>query len=245
MKLDGIQGLIFDLGGTLYRPAMDLCGQTRLFLAQIADTQDGSFPNRVILDAMIDPDQWLDDYMISNDVGPHWQPTKEVWLEYDRLLLRNLGVSQDIENIAERYQAAWDRYMSTIKPELMKGCIEEFVRLQERGIKLAVASNRYGSPEQVLKDDGIIDFFEAVEYSRVPGYCKPSPYMLFKVADAFGLNPRRCAYVGNIVKYDVIAAKNAGMIPILLAWCDPQEKDKITEDTIVIEHIQELGEILG
>jgi FMN phosphatase YigB (HAD superfamily) len=68
--------------------------------------------------------------------------------------------------------------------------------------------------------------------------------MLLKVAAAFGTNPHKCAYVGNIVEYDVVSATRAGMIPVLLTWCDPQEEDKISSDTVVIEHIKDLMEIL-
>lgn len=244
MKIDHIQALIFDMGGTIYKPALDLCGQTREFLSKITATQGREYSDDVILDAMNDPDRWLEDYMIAQNVDPHWQPTTEVWIQYDKILLKNLGVIEDIDGLAERYQAAWDRYVSTIEPTLAEGCKEEFQKLQDLGFRLAIASNRYGSPNQILEDHDILGFFEAIEYSNVPGYRKPSPYMLFKVADVLGVNPRRCAYIGNIVKFDVVAAKNAGMLPVLLTWYDPQEKDKVTEDTIIIEHIAELGDIL-
>jgi phosphoglycolate phosphatase-like HAD superfamily hydrolase len=46
------------------------------------------------------------------------------------------------------------------------------------------------------------------------------------------------------VEYDVVSATRAGMIPVLLTWCDPQEEDKVTSDTVVIEHITDLIEIL-
>jgi len=78
----------------------------------------------------------------------------------------------------------------------------------------------------------------------VVGYAKPSPYMLLKVAEELGVNPRKCAYVGNIVEYDCIAATRAEMLPVLLTWIDPQEIDKITTDVVVVDHIEEFLEIL-
>ncbi|MCJ7817652.1 MAG: HAD family hydrolase, partial [Candidatus Thorarchaeota archaeon] len=109
---------------------------------------------------------------------------------------------------------------------------------------LGIASNRYGDPKQTLLDDSIYDLFGSVEFTGVPGYTKPSPYMLLRVAEEMGVNPRKCAYVGNIVEYDCVAAERAEMIPILLTWVDPHEVDKITTDVIVISHIADLLEIL-
>ena len=68
--------------------------------------------------------------------------------------------------------------------------------------------------------------------------------MLLQVADELGVNPRKCAYVGNIVEYDCVAAERAEMVPILLTWVDPQEVDKVTTDVVIIDHIKDLLEIL-
>ena len=67
--------------------------------------------------------------------------------------------------------------------------------------------------------------------------------MLIKVAATLGVNPSRCAYVGNMIEFDIFAAKNAGMVPILLTWCYPP-KTPIPQDTVVIEHIRELLEMV-
>jgi len=244
MNLSGLRAIIFDMGGTLYRPALDLCGLTRKFLSDLGVPQVESLSDSKIIGSLREPDQWLERYMLENDVDIHWVPTTEEWHEYDRLLLRGLGVSDDLDRIVIDYQDTWDAYAESIRPELMPECREVMLQLREDGLKLAVASNRFGDPAHILRKDGIYELLNAVEYSKVPGYCKPSPYMLFNVADEMGINPRYCAYVGNLVHLDVVAAKRAEMMSVLLAWCDPQEKENITEDTIIIEHISELREIL-
>jgi len=243
MKLENITGIIFDLGGTLYRPVTDMCGLTRDFLSEGGHGSLEDFSNEAIIAATMEPDEWLDNYMIENDVGIHWKPETEHWIEYDRRLLAALGI-ENIEDIVIDYQAQWDRFHEVASPELMPGCKECLEELKNRGYKLAVASNRFTDPVPKLQDSGIHHLFEAFEYTNVPGYRKPSPYILLKVASLLGTNPHRCVYVGNIVKYDVVAATNAGMIPVLLTWVDPEEKDKITSDTVVIEHIADLLEIL-
>lgn len=243
MKLEGISGIIFDLGGTLYKPVSDMCGLTRDFLsgAGLGETRD--FPDEDIMAAIKEPDEWLTKYMIENDVDIHWKPEHEHWIEYDRMLLKALGV-KDQEVVVHDYQKQWDSFHEIASPELMEGCKEGLEELKTRGFKLGIASNRFTDPTRHLEHSGIYHLFDAVEYTNVPGYRKPSPYMLVKVAEAFGTNPHRCAYVGNIVEYDIVSATRAGMIPVLLTWCDPQEEEKVSSDTVVIEHIKDLKEIL-
>jgi HAD superfamily hydrolase (TIGR01549 family) len=243
MKLENITGIIFDLGGTLYRPVFDMCRLTREFMVSTGLGEDQHLTDERIVAATKAPNDWLTKYMIENNVGMHWQPDNNQWLEYDRILLEQLGIA-DQEHTVLEYQKRWDEFHEAATPELMEGCIEGLEELKNRGFKLGVASNRFKNPTQVLETSKISHFFDAIEYTGVPGYRKPSPYMLLMVAAAFGTNPQRCVYVGNIVEYDVVSATRAGMIPILLTWCDPDEEEKVTADTVVIEHISDLLEIL-
>ncbi|MFW9808297.1 MAG: HAD family hydrolase [Candidatus Thorarchaeota archaeon] len=241
MKIEGIEALIFDLGGTLFRPVSDMCGLTRDFLTEIDIDERRDFPDLEIIEATKGPDEWLSNYMIEKQVGPHWVPSYDEWIEYDKLLLAELGV-HDIE-VVKKYQAKWDEFQSTAVPELMEGCKECLQKLDERGFRLGVASNRFGDPAEVLKKSSIYHFFDSIEYTNVPGYRKPSPYMLVRISQQLGINPHKCAYVGNVVKYDIEAASRAGMLPVLLTWIDTQEVDLVNSDAIVIEHIEDLLEI--
>ncbi len=243
MKLDHITGIIFDLGGTLYRPVSDMCGLTRDFLSGAGIGNTKEFSDEDILVAIEEPHEWLTNYMIENDVDAHWKPEHKHWVEYDRILLASLGV-KDRQDIVLAYQMEWDNFHEIAIHELMEDCQKTLEELKFRGFKLGIASNRFTDPTNVLEDSRILHLFDAIEYTNVPGYRKPSPYMLIRVAATFGTNPHRCVYVGNIVEQDIVAATSAGMIPILLTWCDPQEEEKVSSDTIVIEHIADLLEVL-
>jgi len=156
------------------------------------------------------------------------------------MLLENLCIDGDLDTLAEAYQAKWDEYHEQVKPSLVDGVKQGLVDLHNAGYKLGIASNRFGDPRMYLEIDGILDLFGAVHYTNVPGYVKPSPYMLLMVATELNSNPRRCAYVGNIVEYDVIAAQRAEMLPVLLTWCDPEQRDLAPDGTVIIDHISEL-----
>ncbi len=242
MKIEGIKGLIFDMGGTLYKPVSDLCSLTRDFLVEADIDGSHDVSDSEIVAATEGPDEWLSKYMIEKQVDSHWAPGYDEWIEYDKQLLASLGID-DME-VVKRYQAKWDEFQATAIPELVEGCKEGLEKLHARGLKLGIASNRFGDPVEILRKSSIYHLFDAVEYTNVPGYRKPSPYMLDRVAQQFDINSHNCAYIGNIVKYDIEAASRAGMIPILLTWVDPEEKDLVTSDTIVIEHLEDLMEIL-
>jgi HAD superfamily hydrolase (TIGR01549 family) len=244
MKITNISAIIFDLGGTLYKPGSDLCGLTRQFMSDVRLADIAKHTDDHIKSALSAPDKWLWDLMIENNVPMDWEPTAEVWIEYDKILLSALGVSSDLDALAAAYQDRWDRFFEDNLPELMEGVKETLEALQSRGFKLGIASNRFSSPTELLTRDDIIHFFDVIEYTNVPGYAKPSPYMLIRAADRLQINPRKCAYVGNIADNDLIAASRAEMVPILLSWCDPEEVEKVSTDTIVIEHISDLLEIL-
>jgi HAD superfamily hydrolase (TIGR01549 family) len=240
MAKQGVTCFIFDLGGTLYKPALDLCGMTREFLGRVEQTGTHTYQDTDILEALKGPDAWLDRYMIENNVDPHWQPSPEHWHEFDRQLLTRLGVTDNVEQAAVVYQDIWDEFLRNLKPEIIDGVVEAIEGLADRDFKIGIVSNRFGDPSEFLERDDLLELVNAVEYSDVPGYRKPSPYMLLRVADILGTNPRRCAYVGNIVKYDVVAARNAEMIPVLLTWCDPDEEGDAPGDIIVLDRIEKL-----
>jgi HAD superfamily hydrolase (TIGR01549 family) len=244
MKLTGIQCIIFDLGGTLYKPESDLCGLTREFMNDVRVVDLAEHTDTHIKQALVEPTEWLWNYMVENNVPPDWQPSTEVWIEYDKLLLSALGVTENLDSVAVSYQAKWDEFFENSRPALLNGVKPVLGALHTQGFRLGIASNRYTDPVDLLMQDSIFQLFDAIEFTNVPGYAKPSPYMLIRVADRCGLNPRKCAFVGNIVDNDLVAAQRAGMIPILLSWCDPEEVDKINIDTIVIEDISDLLEVL-
>jgi HAD superfamily hydrolase (TIGR01549 family) len=245
MKVEGIDAVIFDLGGTLYGPASDICGLTKQFMVDVRIDGAHKLTDDHVREALVDANQWLWNYMLENNTDSHWEPSEKEWIEYDIVLLRGLGLKDDVDEMAKAYQKRWDKFFEEVRPPLIDGVYDTLQKLHQRGYKLGVASNRYSDPRPTLQNDGIYDFFGSIEFSGVPGYIKPSPYMLLRVAEELGVNPRKCTYVGNIVQFDCVAAERAQMLPILLTWVDPYEVNKITTDVIIIEHIKDILEILG
>lgn len=245
MHLNNVDTIIFDLGGTLYDPLEGLVSIARRHLIESGIEECEDLTDEEIEKALdTQRNDWLIQHMLDNNVGPHWEPTREEWIKYDRILLEVLCIDGDLDAMAEMYQDKWDAFQQNVKPKLIDGCKEGLERMSSNGYKLGIASNRFGDPSTHLETDEIAQYFGAIEYSAVPGYAKPSPYMLLEVASSLGVNPMRCAYVGNIVEYDVVSANRAGMVPILLTWIDSEQRDLAPEGTVIIDHICELEEML-
>ncbi|MHA2083565.1 MAG: HAD family hydrolase [Candidatus Thorarchaeota archaeon] len=248
MEIESIKAVIFDLGGTLYVPASQLLDISKRYLKEIGLPEFTHLPDEEITRALEGPDKWLNEYMVSNNVHSRWEPPRDKWVEYDRRFLLDLGVKENVDELASKFQSKWDEFLSYSNTSrnytLIDGCKEGLERLREGDFKLGVASNRFGDPTPSLKQDEIFDLFEAIEYTGVPGYKKPSPFMLLKVAREIGVNPMKCIYVGNIVQYDVVSAHRADMTPVLLTWCDPEEIGKAPPETLMFDHIHGLVSLL-
>ncbi|MFW9799670.1 MAG: HAD family hydrolase [Candidatus Thorarchaeota archaeon] len=243
--IDGVKAAIFDIGSTLYSTTRNMGDVHRGFLIEMGLNKFAEIPDPQLEGAQSrGPDAWLDSCMLQSNVDMYWEPTRQEWVEYDRRLLEAIGVQGPLEDLAEEYQKKWDRYLSDSRYVLLDECKETLEELQRRGYKLAIASNRFGDPRPFLKRDSILSLLDSVEYTAVPGYKKPSPFMLLKVADDLRINPRRCVYVGNYVRYDVEAAIRAEMKPILITWCNPEEKDSAPPDMLIIDHIREMLNLL-
>jgi HAD superfamily hydrolase (TIGR01549 family) len=240
MRLDEHKVIIFDLGGTLYEPAGEFCGIIRRFLGEIGIVIEESMTDEALSQIVAESaESWLEEYMLSEGVGQYWEPPREVWVEYDKRFLSALGIEGNLDHLAHEYQKRWDALIHGLTASLLPNVKESLERLQEAGFRLAIASNRFTDPSDYFERDGIADFFETVEYTQIPGYRKPSPYMLLKVASTMKVNPRLCIYVGNIVQYDVVAAERADMTSVLLSWVDAEEVDKAPSTTHISEQIDD------
>jgi putative hydrolase of the HAD superfamily len=106
--------------------------------------------------------------------------------------------------------------------------------LQRRGYTLGIISNLIGTREipEWLVAENYAPYFKSVVLSSVLGIRKPSPEIYFEAARRAGMEPSKCAYVGDNLKRDVTGTRVAGfgMIVIMIS---PEE---LVEATITDEN---------
>ncbi|MFW9919184.1 MAG: HAD family hydrolase [Candidatus Thorarchaeota archaeon] len=243
MDLKDIQAIVFDMGGTLYDTPREIILMTRFILDALGLEEYANLTKKQIEDVSKQVDRMFDQRLVDSNVDPYWLPSFDDSIVYDRVILERLGVEGDLDKMASRAHKAWTNAFDSVKPKFLEPCREVLESLHERGYQLGIASNRRNDPIPHLEAANVLHLFDVVEYSCVPGYRKPSPFMLLQAASKLGINPQKCAYVGDKVEHDVGAARRAEFLPILIVWCDKEEAGWASEDLLVIDHIDELLEL--
>jgi putative hydrolase of the HAD superfamily len=239
-----IRALIFDLDDTLYTSDARMLDVARRLLREIGLVRQSRVSDERLQEAFVQgPDRWLNEYMLDINADQHWRPSHDLWVEYGRRLISSLGIKERVGVLAADMISKWEDYgvdMRSRLPDESKSVVRE---MHSRGYKLGLVTNRWGDPTPLLRRDSILELFEAVEYSRVPGYMKPSPFMLIQATTRLGINPSRCACIGDFVSIDVEGARRAGMMPFLLTSYNPKDRDRAPPDVTVVRNIGELLEL--
>ena len=99
--------------------------------------------------------------------------------------------------------------------------------LDTRGYRLGIISNVITSQEipDWLEADGFSKYFKSVVLSSVFGHRKPDPHIYWEAARRIGVQPEKCAYVGDNPSRDVVGTRNAGFGMVILLM-NPVEVEK-------------------
>lgn len=187
---------------------------------------------------------WFADFQIENDVGPRWGGQVEDWIEADRRMFESLGFTElSYETIFEIEKRWKYETCHTDFETVLDEATDVIKELHSRGYKLGICTRRHDDPSELIERSGLSQYISIIQWSGVPGYTKPNPYILILAAIDLDVNPRLCSYVGNIVELDVHAAIRADMLPILTTWANPEEAHKVPNSTIVIDTISDLLEL--
>ena len=76
--------------------------------------------------------------------------------------------------------------------------------------RLVLVSNFYGNIQTILKDFGLLDFFDEIIESSVVGVRKPDPAIYRLGVDAMGFAAENVLVVGDSFSKDVVPAKAVG-----------------------------------
>lgn len=129
---------------------------------------------------------------------------------------------------------------------------EVLEELQKRGYTLGIISNLIGTreiPDWLIAED-YSRYFKSVVLSSVLGIRKPSPEIYFEAARRAGVEPSRCAYVGDNLKRDVTGTRAAGFAMVVI-MISPEElaeaeiTDENRPDVIIHEFCQLLDVFPG
>jgi len=135
-----------------------------------------------------------------------------------KLAERAVRERQDLALSVQREYQAYYQEHTRVKTQPYDGVPEMLRALQDKGLKLAVFSNK---PDADTKSV-VAHFFPDIPWAAVRGQVegvpvKPAPAGAFAVAEALGVPPAEFLYLGDTAT-DMHCAVNAGMIPIGALW---------------------------
>lgn len=99
---------------------------------------------------------------------------------------------------------------------------EVFQRLRELSLKIGLICNTGRGPGHALRElmrrEGILDYFNAMIFSDEIGYGKPDARIFLTAAERLGLEPSDILHVGDNIENDVRGAQSAGMKTLLFDY---------------------------
>jgi putative hydrolase of the HAD superfamily len=103
--------------------------------------------------------------------------------------------------------------------------------LQARGYRLGIISNAEGQIASAMAEHGVAQYFEHIIDSALVGVEKPDVRIFAMALEKLNLPGSACLYIGDNYDNDVVGARNAGMVPLLL---DPF--DVVNENDVDLIH---------
>jgi len=200
----GIEGVAFDLDGTLYpnyrlniRLVPFILKEWRLLIAfgkareVIRKEQETSSPRRDnFYDYQAEITAKILEAQLRRTVPPQ--------------LLEAHSLKEKIDNLIYK---GWEPLFKNIRP--FKNAARTLAALREAGLKLGLLSDF--PPETKLEYLHLSGIWDAVLCSEQCGALKPHPLSFTELAQAMSLPCEKILYVGNSRPYDIAGAKKAGM----------------------------------
>ncbi len=135
------------------------------------------------------------------------------WHRYHSAALEQLGIEDPDGKRAEYLshgfgrEGVWRAY-----PDAPRVC----ERLRAAGIRLAAVSNGPATVRDLLEQAGLLPFFDAVLASQALGIEKPDPRVFQAALEAVGVDAGEAVFVGDLYDVDVVGARAAGIVPVLI-----------------------------
>ncbi|MBQ9664150.1 MAG: HAD family hydrolase [Oscillospiraceae bacterium] len=135
-------------------------------------------------------------------------------------LIRNSvpqGCSPELQEEILAFYKPWYAAHCRIKTAPYEGILPLMEALRDRGLQLAIVSNKPDTAVQELSEACFPGLLELSVGESPAVRRKPAPDTVLKAAEQMGLNAADCVYVGDS-EVDIQTARNAGMDCIAVTW---------------------------
>lgn len=149
--------------------------------------------------------------------GRMWSTSREssraFWLDVYRGFLKEVDIEDGDGRLAERlFHTFSDLASYRLHPDV----VPALDRLRGTGVTLGVISNFEEWLERLLEALGVLSYFPVRVISGIEGVEKPNRRIFEIALERAEVPPERSVYVGDHPYFDVEAAAEAGLFPVLI-----------------------------
>lgn len=203
-KLENIQGIIFDYGGTI-----DTNSHHWAEVLWSKYVEHGvPVSKEAFRDAYVFGERSLAKYpFVRPDHNFHDVLSIKCKLQMEHLAgERHLPMDERLlSNYANQVADSCYRYVLDVL-KITRPVVETLAKRY----KLVLVSNFYGNIQTILKDFGLMDYFASIVESSVVGVRKPDPAIYQLGVDAMGYEADKVLVVGDSFSKDMVPAKKVG-----------------------------------
>jgi putative hydrolase of the HAD superfamily len=139
--------------------------------------------------------------------------SRAVWDTIYRSFLADVGIAGDHDRLVE---ALYKRFTDMASYRLHPDALPTLERLRTTDLRLGLISNFEEWLERLLEALEVRHFFDVTVISGIEGVEKPDA-AIFRIAlERAGVPAERSVYVGDNPVFDIEAAREVGMIPVLI-----------------------------
>ncbi|MGH2724393.1 MAG: HAD family hydrolase [Actinomycetota bacterium] len=139
--------------------------------------------------------------------------SREMWRAIYDTFLTEVGIPDDHDRL---FEALYARFTDMATYRLHPDALPTLERLAKTHVTLGLISNFEEWLERLLEALEVGHFFTVTVISGVEGVEKPDP-QIFRIAlERARVEPGESVYVGDHPFFDVAAAREAGMLPVLI-----------------------------
>lgn len=207
--------VIFDLDGTLLNTIADLAAATNHALAHFG------YPTH-------ETDAYR--FFVGNGINKL----------FERALPANARTQDNVLKIRSEFIPYYNEHNADLSRPY-PGITEVLLALQERGIQVAVASNKYQDATRKL----ILQFFPEIDFVGIYGQregipAKPDPHVVFEIMEKAGVGKPDTVYVGDSC-VDMETGKNAGVTTVGVSWgFRPRAELEAYAPDFIADHSQDI-----
>jgi FMN phosphatase YigB (HAD superfamily) len=208
--MPAIKAILFDLDGTILLDSRSPVEQFCIFCERLGHAFNGDTARRL---ERWQHEYWATRHQVEADLAEHGQD--KFWLAYNVRQLQFLSVLGPLDDYARQIDAWFhDEYVYT--PVVPDDVRPTLTHLRDSGITLGLVSNRSTPLGPITLEHNLADLFEFTLSAGEAACWKPEPGIFHRAIALANATPEAAVYVGDNYFADVLGARGAGLLPILI-----------------------------